>query len=119
MRAARPVTRPAGWTAGPRSVHGLAVTDSWTRKWAAVPPAVVHSFGAAGTATANSPTFDWGWLIGSGLDPRRPPAAVFDVDGGTRGMPAANFLFRCFRAGSVVRCRNALGDELRYSPLSR
>jgi hypothetical protein len=114
--AYRSIQATANMSPSSPAIHGIRATASWTRTWAPVSAAVVHSFGARGTASANSPAFDWGWLIQSGLDPRDPPAAVFVVDGGTRAMPAAIFLFHCFAHERAVRCRNSLGDELRYPP---
>ena len=92
---------------------------SWTRRWTPVPARVVRSFGAPGTASANSPAYDWAFLIGFAYDAferHKLPAASVAVDGDRSGMPDAMFRFRCSLDGRLITCTNALGDALRYTP---
>jgi hypothetical protein len=92
---------------------------SWTRRWTSVPARVVRSFGAPGTASANSPAFDRAFLIGFAYDAfnrHKLPATSVAVDGDRSGMPDAMFRFRCTLSGRLITCTNALGDALRYRP---
>ena len=104
---------------GSKVVFTKVASRTWIRRWAPVPQRLVHDFGATGTATANSPAFDWAFLLGFADGRYRQhtlPASFFAVDGNRSGMPAAMFRFRCMLAGRVVTCANALGDALRYTP---
>jgi hypothetical protein len=104
---------------GSKVVFTKVASRSWIRRWTPVAQRLVHEFGASGTATANSPAYDWAFLLGAAADGFRRqtlPASYFAVDGNRSGMPAAMFRFRCTLAGVVVTCSNALGDELRYTP---
>jgi hypothetical protein len=79
----------------------------------------VRAFGATGTASANTPAFDWAFLIGFAYDAfkrHKLPASYVAVDGDRSGMPDAMFRFRCTLSGRLITCTNALGDALRYRP---
>lgn len=61
-----------------------------------------------GSGVANSPSFDWEWVMGG-------TGTVFDYDGNQQGLPSEIFLFHCRKTGPSTTCENALGDVLRYT----
>jgi hypothetical protein len=94
-------------------------SQAWTRRWARLPPSIVHDFGARGTASANGPAYDWAFLLGfadSAFKGHKLPASSIIFDGNSSGFPRAMFRFHCALAGRTITCTNALGDALRYVP---
>ena len=94
-------------------------SQAWTRRWTRLSPSIVHDFGARGTASANSPVYDWAFLLGfadSAFRGQKLPASSIVFDGNSSGFPRAMFRFHCTLADRTVTCRNALGDALRYLP---
>ena len=69
-----------------------------------------------GVVSVNSNAYDWGWLA---MGARRVKAGhtrrVDAADGDTSGF-LRFFNFTCSRRGSLITCRNALGDVMRYRP---
>ncbi|HEY8792509.1 MAG TPA: hypothetical protein VIL96_06485 [Gaiellaceae bacterium] len=103
-------------TAPPAAPHFSRIRSrSWTRRWTRVSTSIVHDFGARGTAYANSPVYDWGFLLGF-ADSDKLPASYLVFDGNSSGFPPTMFRFHCALSGRTITCRNALGDGLRYVP---
>lgn len=93
--------------------------QSWVRRWTPYSRHFIlrsHEPQVPGVVSVNSPAYDWGWLAGlaRGLkagQTRRLSALDGDVNGWERF-----YLFTCSARGSVITCRNALGDAMRYRP---
>ncbi len=103
-------------TAPPSAPHFTRISSqSWKRRWTKVSASIVHDFGARGTAYANSPVYDWAFLLGF-ADSDKLPASYLVFDGNSSGFPRAMFRFHCALSGRTIPCRNALGDALRYVP---
>lgn len=69
-----------------------------------------------GVVSVNSNAYDWGWLaMGARRVKAGHTARVDGADGGTNGF-LRFFIFTCSRRGSLITCRNALGDVMRYRP---
>jgi hypothetical protein len=104
----------------PRSFHFSKISSrSWTRRWTRISKSIMHDFGAHGTAYANSPVFDWAFLLGavdSDFRRHKLPASYLVFDGNSSGYPAAIFRFHCALSGHTIFCTNALGDALRFVP---
>jgi hypothetical protein len=88
------------------------VHAEWTRALQPVPAGTLRTFGAAGSAVANSTAFDWGVVIG-GMLGRDLPANVSSVSGDSGSRPPELFTFTC-SGRAVVTCSNAVGDLVRY-----
>lgn len=69
-----------------------------------------------GVVSVNSNAYDWGWLaMGAGGLKDGQTRRVDAFDGYASGF-LRFFIFTCSRHGSVITCRNALGDAMRYKP---
>jgi hypothetical protein len=104
---------------GPRATTFVHVRDrSWVRRWSPYSKAVIRGFGAPGSASVNSPYFDWPLVAAGANDAWRRHRTTFDVrgfDGDSAGL-GAFYDFGCAVHGTLIRCANALGDGIRYAP---
>jgi len=91
---------------------------AWTRRWSRYSRTVLENRHAPGTASVNSPAYDWGW-IALGANASKREGRTFTVDG--RDGPTNNglerfYTFRCRVTGRLIGCTNQLGDSIRYRP---
>lgn len=92
---------------------------SWARRWTPYSRHFIlrsNEPQVPGVVSVNSPAYDWGWLAGlaHGLkagQTRRLSA----LDGDASGLERF-FVFTCTARGTMITCRNALGDGMRYRP---
>jgi hypothetical protein len=91
---------------------------AWVRRWSPFRHRVIAGLGASGTASVNSPAYDWGWLAGQVHFKWQHHHSRFSAvayDGPSLGLRHL-YRFRCVTHRHTIRCTNALGDSMRYRP---
>jgi hypothetical protein len=109
--------------AAPTLKHGRIVLlyqydTAWTRRWSRFSRSVIAGFHTPGTASVNSPAYDWAFLAQAAhFDWRhhRTSFSIIDYDGPSSGFEHL-FTFDCHVRGRTIACRNALGDAIHYRP---
>ncbi len=109
--------------AAPTLRHGRIVLlyksdTAWSRRWSRFSQRVIAGFGTPGSASVNSPAYDWAWLASHAhYDWRRHlrSFSVVDFDGDSSGFEHL-FTFHCRAGRRTITCTNALGDSIRYRP---
>lgn len=92
----------------PSPVPSASTTHTpWTRK----PIQVAYP---AGHGVANSPAYDWRYLMNVNAG---PGSSVFDAET-VAGVSPGLFTFHCSGTRKSVTCRNVAGDSLTYTPAS-
>jgi hypothetical protein len=102
---------------GAVALHYLRDT-SWVRRFSRYGRHVIAGVGAPGTASVNSPDYDWAWLAAgahAGWIGHRRTFSVDAYDGDSAGFGRL-FMFHCRVRGATITCTNALGDAMRYRP---
>lgn len=92
--------------------------QAWVRRWSRFSKRVIAGTGAPGTASVNSPYYDWSWLAAGTHAAREDHRSSFSLsafDGFSKGFGRL-FTFRCRASGGMIRCANTLGDAIRYRP---
>jgi hypothetical protein len=101
-----------------RVVFGHLAARTWTRHWWPYSRHFIlrsHEPQVPGVVSVNSNAYDWGWLaMAQGLKAGHT-GRVDALDGDSAGL-ARFFSFRCSRPRSLITCRNAIGDVMRYRP---
>jgi hypothetical protein len=103
---------------GGRVVISRARDQAWVRRWSSFSRRPLAGFDTPGTASVNSPVFDWAFLGLGAHDGWRRGRTSFKVnsyDGDSTGLRRF-FVFRCVVRGALVTCTNAFGDAMRYRP---
>ncbi len=109
--------------ASPTIQHGHVVLlyeydTAWTRQFSPFTKRVIAGFHTPGTASVNSPAYDWAWLAGGAhydWSHGQRVFSVLDYDGDSSGFDYL-FTFHCRTHGPTIVCRNPLGDAIRYRP---
>lgn len=92
--------------------------SSWIRHWTTYSRGIIRSTGVPGEASVNGRSAtDWAWLAAGalGFRPHRRTVWVDSYDGDSAGFGAL-VMFKCHRSRRLIRCRNKLGDAMRYRP---
>ena len=89
--------------------------QTWRRHWRPYSHRWIAG-GPTGVASVNSDAYGWSFLASAAAHLKDGAhARILGYDGYTTGFHHF-YLFRCSRHGSLITCRNALGDALRYRP---
>jgi hypothetical protein len=92
------------------------IEHSWRRRWTPYNRRVIRGFGLSGKASVNgAPAADWPFLALGAYSAlrRRRSVKVIAYDGNSTGFHAL-VSFRCRRQHRLIKCRNRLGDAMRY-----
>jgi hypothetical protein len=104
-------------TFGPTVEFHHVSTNSWTRRWSKYAPSQGVSPGLISVNASD--IYDWRWLLlGVDFDCRqkhKTACTAGALDGPWNGYPLF-FAFRCNVEGSLITCRNKLGDAIRWRP---
>jgi hypothetical protein len=90
----------------------------WRRRWSSYSSRPIRGFSTPGTASVNTPFYDWAFIAGAayeGWKNNRTLIRVWGYDGPSRGLEKF-YSFMCRVQVSLVTCTNALGDAMRYKP---
>ncbi len=89
----------------------------WIRRWSPYSRRVIAGFGTPGSASVNSPYFDWSFIASGiyyeGWRQHRRAFTVNGYDGKGTGLMRF-FSFRCHRQNDVAYCANSFGDSIRF-----
>ncbi|HEV2592598.1 MAG TPA: hypothetical protein VGU02_11970 [Gaiellaceae bacterium] len=89
----------------------VAHHDPWTRK-------PMHLASPVGHGSVNTMVYGWEYLM-STIDAHKLPRSFWDVEGDPSAFPPQMFLFTCGGTPALVKCGNALGDRISYTPTKR
>lgn len=93
--------------------------ETWTRHWWPYSRHFIlrsNEPQVPGVVSVNGPAYDWGWLARGARTLKDGDTHQVDgLDGNDTGLTHF-FIFTCSRSGSLITCRNALGDAMRYRP---
>lgn len=91
---------------------------SWVRRWSPYTKEVIRGFNSPGSASVNSPYFDWAFLAAQAHEAWQQQRKSFRAqafDGRETGWQVF-YDFGCKTRASLITCTNALGDSIRYGP---
>jgi hypothetical protein len=100
---------------------GTPTVVSWRRSWTPYRSGIISGFHLSGKASVNGrAAADWAWLAaGANWKLRHRHSAFVNSYDGPSGGFLNLALFRCTKSRRLVRCRNKLGDAMRYRPGTR
>lgn len=94
------------------------VEHRWKRKWTPYYKWIIRGFGTPGKASVNGvPAADWPFLALGAYSAlhRRHSATVIAYDGNSTGFNGL-VAFRCRSDGGLIKCKDKLGDAMRFRP---
>ena len=114
----RHLTAATATLSGGHLVFSRIRDTAWVRRWSPYSRRYLigpQSFNVPGTASENSPAFDWAFIAqgAAGGWQRYRTFRVDGYDGYAKGW-SRFFNFACSRHRSVLLCANSFGDAMRY-----